>query len=77
MLEKEDCEAASFFDATQYNPELEKFRELCERVSGYYMVDQYPLFVDLELTSEEIKEDLEEAKEFIQMMFLNESKIDL
>jgi HEPN domain-containing protein len=59
-------------DAAKYSPDLENFRDLCERVSGYYFVDRYPLLYDSELSCEDIKKDLEEAKRFIQTMFPEE-----
>ncbi|MEW6201787.1 MAG: HEPN domain-containing protein [bacterium] len=34
-------------DAVIYNSELESFRKLCERVSGYYFVDRYPPFTEI------------------------------
>lgn len=59
-------------DAVIYKPNLEVFRQLCQRVSGYYILDRYPLFAASGLTSEDIKKDLEEAKKFIKTMFLEE-----
>ncbi len=59
-------------DAINYNPELERFRKLCERVSGYYFVDRYPPLVPSELTCEDIERDVKEAEEFIRVMFGNE-----
>lgn len=59
-------------DAAKSNPRLENFRDLCERVSGYYFADRYPPLSALELTSEDIKKDLGEAKRFIKAMFPEE-----
>lgn len=59
-------------DTAKYNPDLEKFRDLCERVSGYYLADRYPPLGPLELTSGDIKGDLREAERFIQAMFPGE-----
>jgi HEPN domain-containing protein len=63
-------------DAVVYKPELESFRQLCQKVSGYYIIDRYPLFADSELTSEDIKKDLEEAKGFVNKMFPEEKLND-
>lgn len=60
-------------DAVLYNPNLESFRTLCQKVSGYYLLDRYPLFATSGLTPEDIKNDLEKAKEFVQAMFPEES----
>ncbi len=59
-------------DAVNYEPLLEKFRTLCERVSGYYIIERYPMPVPTELTCEDIEKDLEEAKGFIKAMFPEE-----
>ena len=56
-------------DAVIYNPNLEVFRSLCERVSGYYFADRYPPIVESKLTCKEIKKDIEEAERFIKTMF--------
>ena len=31
-------------DATRYDPRLERYRALCQRVTGYYVVERYPMF---------------------------------
>ncbi len=46
-------------DAVNYEPSLEKFRTLCERVFGYYLIEIYPMLVPTELTSNDIEKDLE------------------
>ena len=56
-------------DAARYNPELENFRDLCERVSGYYMAQRYPPLGNLGLRYEDIKRDLNEAEKLIKAMF--------
>lgn len=52
----------------KYNPKLECFRGLCERVSGYYLTERYPSLAE-ELSCEEVKQGIEEAEEFIKTMF--------
>lgn len=59
-------------DANKYNSELENFRSLCERVSGYYFADRYPPLGASELTFEDVKGDLKEAERFIKTMFPEE-----
>ena len=58
-------------DAVEYNPTLENFRSLCERVSGYYFTERYPSMGYIELNCEDIKKDSEEAKQFV--IYLTES----
>jgi len=54
--------------AVRYNPNLKTFRDLCERVSGYYYTERYPALVDTELTCKDIEKDVEEAKRFIKAL---------
>lgn len=56
-------------DAVKYDPDLKKFYDLCERVSGYYFADRYPPLGTTELTCKDIEKDMEEAKEFVKAMF--------
>ena len=56
-------------EAAKYEQELEKFRDLCERVSGYYLAERYPPLNALELSSADIRKDLKEAREFVKLMF--------
>lgn len=51
------------------NPELEVFRGLCERVSGYYFTERYPSLTEEELSCEEIERDIQEAEKFIKTIF--------
>ncbi len=60
-------------DAVVYKPELESFRQLCQKVSGYYIIDRYPLFAASGLTSEDVRKDLKQAQRFIQAMFPKEN----
>jgi len=38
-------------EASKCQQELESFRDLCERVSGYYFAERYPPLSDFELSS--------------------------
>ncbi len=58
--------------AIKYNPNLENFRDLCERVSGYYLAERYPPLGSLDLRYEDIEKGLSDAKKFIKAMFPNE-----
>ena len=59
-------------EAAKHKPDLESFRDLCERVSGYYFAERYPPLGTLDLTSEDLKSDLREALRFVKAMFSNE-----
>jgi len=55
-------------DALKYEKALEKYRSLCQKISGYYMIDRYPLPAAPTLTKEEVQESVAEAEQFIQRL---------
>lgn len=60
-------------EAIKYNSNLEVFRLLCERVSGYYFTERYPPLSEEGLTREDIEKDLKQSKRFIEIL-LNEGR---
>jgi HEPN domain-containing protein len=59
-------------EAVKYKPELEVFRGLCERVSGYYFTERYPSLIEEELSCQEIQKDIQGAEKLIKAMFEEE-----
>jgi len=59
-------------EAIAYEPTLQTFYKFCERITGYYFADRYPPLGALEITCEDIKKDLIEAKKFIKEIFPEE-----
>ncbi|MCL5986044.1 MAG: HEPN domain-containing protein [Actinobacteria bacterium] len=59
-------------EAIEYDSSLDIYRDLCEHVSGYYIADRYPPLGTLDLTGDDIRRNLEEAKKFINAMFPEE-----
>jgi HEPN domain-containing protein len=55
-------------DALKYEKALEKYRSLCQKITGYYMIDRYPLPAAPTLTKEEVQESVAEAEQFIQRL---------
>lgn len=58
--------------AVDFNPTLETFRDLCEKVTAYYFVERYPPFISSDLTVQDIEKDKAEATQMIKTMFENE-----
>lgn len=54
--------------AVEFDSKLEESRELCERVTGYYYTERYPLIVPSELTTEDIKRDRIDAERLIKSL---------
>ena len=59
-------------DVLKYRSDLETFRQLCERVSAYYLADRYPPLTPSELTCGEVERDMQEGRELIQSIFPDE-----
>ncbi len=55
-------------DALKYEKTLERYRNLLQKVTGYYAIDRYPLASASTLTPEEVGESIAEAKELIQQL---------
>lgn len=58
--------------AVDFNPALDAFRDLCERVTAYYFVERYPPFISSDLTVQDIEKDKAEAIRMIKAMFEDE-----
>lgn len=56
-------------DAVVHEPSLEVFRNLCERISGYYIADRYPLLLSSGLACKDIEADMPEAERLIKALF--------
>lgn len=54
-------------EAIRHTPKLEIFRDLCAEVTGYYIVERYPSFVDGP-SSMDITAGLEKAEELARMI---------
>ena len=52
-------------DALCYDETLGNFRMICDKITEYYTIDRYPFFLDSQLSEEEIRDSLAEAKELV------------
>ncbi len=48
-------------DAMAYDSSLDQFRNVCQKITNYYVVERYPLAVGTEFTEETIRASLEAA----------------
>ena len=53
-------------EARTYDPDLSRFRDACQRITDYYVVERYPLIPDAGPSSEEVQRSLEAARELIE-----------
>ena len=54
--------------ALAYDPSLETFRPVCQKITAFYIVERYPLIVDSGLTEEDVREALQEAEALIEKL---------
>lgn len=53
-------------DAMAYDPSLDQFRDLCRKITNYYIVERYPLAVRGGLTQEDVRASLKAAQRLIE-----------
>lgn len=58
--------------ALEFAPELEEFKNLCKRVTGYYFTERYPMLVPSELTIEDVIVDKADAMKMVKALFPEE-----
>ena len=59
--------------AAAFDPSLEKFRSLCERVADYYLASRYPILRRARLDVADVERNLSEARELIQALHPEEA----
>lgn len=52
-------------DAVRVDPALERYRALCQRVAGYYLIERYPMFEEGP-SSEEVRNTFVEARRLVR-----------
>lgn len=52
-------------DTIAYDPSLDQFRNVCQKITNYYTVERYPLAVETELREEEVRASLEAADRLV------------
>jgi len=58
--------------ACAYRSDLDCFSDLCERVSGYYMAERYPLADEPDLLPSEVRADVLKSRELIVALYPDE-----
>jgi len=54
--------------ALRYDPSLEIYRDACQKITGFYMVERYPLIVETGLTIVDIRKSLTDIKKLIEKL---------
>ena len=53
-------------DAVAFQPDLERFRALCKKGSGFYMADRYP--TSMEPEEGDVRKSLEDCRELLRSL---------
>jgi HEPN domain-containing protein len=52
-------------DALKYESTLEEFRDLCQKVTDYYLLNRYPLPTSVVLTTKKVRNSINQARKLI------------
>ncbi|MDQ3458391.1 MAG: HEPN domain-containing protein [Deinococcota bacterium] len=52
----------------EYDPALESFRAVCQKITNFYLVERYPLATGLGLTEEDVRDALREVEGLIHKL---------
>lgn len=52
-------------DALRYEPILEEFRGLCQRITDYFLLDHYPLPTSITLTIRQVENSIDQVQKLI------------
>jgi len=53
-------------DAIPYDSSLEKFRQVCQKVTAFYFVERYPFVMNSGLTEDDVCESLDQVGELVE-----------
>ena len=55
-------------EAIRHDPPLERFRDVCQRITTFYMLDRYPLVAEAGLTPDDVAEALDGVYELTERL---------
>ena len=67
-LERSHDLQALLNQALERGAPAEPYRALCQRISGFYIAERYPLIVPPELTAEDVQECLDQVQGLIELL---------
>jgi len=54
--------------ALVYDPSLDQFREACQRITDFYIIERYPLIIEAGLTEEDVRNALHQVNGIIEKL---------
>ena len=55
-------------DAITYDSSLEKFRDVCQKITAFYFVERYPFVVESGVTEKDVRTSLKEVKVLVDKL---------
>lgn len=55
-------------EAVVHLPSLEQFRAVCQKITGFYLVERYPFVLEAGLTEGDVRDSLEKVKGLIDRL---------
>ena len=55
-------------DALAYRPDLEAFRPACQRITAFYLIERYPLFVQAGIMGDDVRLAREEVADLVAVL---------
>ena len=55
-------------EAIEYDASLEIFRSDCQRITGFYLIERYPLSTETAITAIDIRESIERAQALVDKL---------
>ena len=55
-------------DAVCYNPTLEEFRDICQKITAFYFIERYPLLIEEEITEDDVRDCFKKAEGFVNKL---------
>lgn len=49
-------------DAVAYDPGLESYRSICQRISAFYLIERYPIAHDAQITRQDVRNALDRVQ---------------
>jgi len=53
-------------DAILYNPEFENYRAVCQKITGFYFIERYPLLTESGITEKDVNDALSQVDGLIR-----------
>ena len=49
-------------DAVSYDPDLESYRSICQRISAFYLIERYPIARDAQITRQDVRNAIDRVQ---------------